>query len=159
MEKTAAKSLGDFIVNAHELRILKLQWNKIHSEGAVHLLENLSLSTTIRNLDLSWNVLGSKNQKQTQDIMTSLAKVVNGGVLRHLDISYNSFKLEDCKYFGDLIRNNETLYGLHMHGNQWMVDTYGVVRTDKKYSPENYGKDNLIGYHNNDGRTVQIHEK
>jgi hypothetical protein len=40
-----------------------------------------------------------------------------------------------------------------------MVDTYGVVRTDKKYNPQNYGKDNFIGYHSSDGRSVQINEK
>lgn len=95
MEKNAAKSLGDFIMNAHDLRILKLQWNKIHSDGAIHLFENLSQSATIRNLDLSWNMMGSNNGKQTQDLMTSLAKVVNGEMLRHLDISYNSLKLND----------------------------------------------------------------
>lgn len=118
MEKSAAISLGDFVLNAHDLRILKLQWNKIHSEGAVHLCENLAHSATLRNLDLSWNMLGTKGTKKTQDFVHALAKVVNGGMLRHLDISYNSIKLEECSLFGDLIRTNETLYGLHMHGNQ-----------------------------------------
>ena len=152
MEKNSAISLGDFAINAHDLRILKLQWNKIHSEGAIHLCENLAHSATIRNLDLSWNMLGTKGTKKTQEFIHALGKVVNSGMLRHLDISYNSIKLEECKLFGDLIRNNETLYGLHMHGNQWMVDTYGVVRTEKKYNPESYGKDNFIGYHSNDGK-------
>lgn len=40
-----------------------------------------------------------------------------------------------------------------------MVDTYGVVRTDKRYDIKNYGKDNFIGYHNVDGKSVLIKEK
>lgn len=95
MERKAANSLGDFIVNAHDLKILKLQWNKIHSEGAIHLFDSLSQSVTIRNIDLSWNMMGSNSGKHTQEMMTSLAKVVNAGALRHLDISYNSLKLND----------------------------------------------------------------
>lgn len=40
-----------------------------------------------------------------------------------------------------------------------MVDTYGVVRVDKKYNPESYGKDNFIGYNSCDGKSVLIKEK
>jgi len=39
-----------------------------------------------------------------------------------------------------------------------MVDTYGVVRTDKKYDIQSYGKDNFIGYHSIDGKSVLIKE-
>lgn len=46
-----------------------------------------------------------------------------------------------------------------MHGNYCMVDTFGVVRVDKKYEPNNYGRDNYIGYHSSDGKSVQIKEK
>ena len=40
-----------------------------------------------------------------------------------------------------------------------MVDTFGIVRTDNKFNIQNYGKDNFIGYHSVDGKSVLIKEK
>lgn len=94
MEGEASKALGEFINNASNLKILKLQWNKIQGEGAIHLLSCIGNSKSIRNLDISWNILGSKGPK-TEELITALAGVVNKGVLRHLDISYNSIKHEE----------------------------------------------------------------
>lgn len=104
-------------------------------------------------------MMGAKGNKKLEELVRALAKIVNAESIKHLDISYNSFKEQECKLFGELIRDNNTLYGLHMHGNQCMVDTYGVVRTDKKFCPEDYGKDNYIGYHSSDGKSVQIKDR
>ena len=37
-----------------------------------------------------------------------------------------------------------------MQGNQCMVDTFGVIRVDKKHETNDYGRDNYIGYHSSD---------
>jgi NLR family CARD domain-containing protein 3 len=152
-------SLGDFVRQSNTLQSLWLQWNKIFNKGGIYLCEWIAENTAIKNLDLSWNMMGSKENKNSEALIVALTKIVNAGSLIHLDISYNSFKKVGWALFGELIRNNNTLYGLHMQGNQWMVDTYGVVRTEKKYNPEEYGKTNWIGYHSTDGRSVQIKEK
>ena len=141
------------------LQILMLQWNKIQKDGAVTLFNCLAINQSVKNLDLSWNMLGTKDAKKNEEVATALANFLNTGTLKHLDISYNSIKEKDCETFGQLIRENQTLFGLHMHGNECMVDTYGVVRTGKRFNVKNYGKDNFIGYHSTDGKSVQIKEK
>jgi len=87
-------SLGEYVRDASKLKILRLQWNKIHSKGASFLFENLSQNSSIKNLDISWNMLGAK-EPQSEEVMTSLAKMVNAEFLSHLDISYNSIKSKD----------------------------------------------------------------
>jgi Ran GTPase-activating protein (RanGAP) involved in mRNA processing and transport len=152
-------ALGDFVKHCGNLRSLRLQWNKITPKGGVHLCERIAENKSIKNLDMSWNMMGVNKTKHTEELMHALAKIVNAESLMHLDISYNSFKLPECALFGELIRDNNTLYGLHMQGNQCMVDTYGVVRVDKRHNPGDYGKTNCIGYHSTDGRSVQIKEQ
>lgn len=153
------KSLGEFVQINDYIKILRLQWNKIHSEGASFLFDAVANNTSLKNLDVSWNMLGTKELKKNEKVITSMAAMVNSGTLAHLDISYNSLKQKECTMFGDLIRDNTSLFGLHMQGNACMVDTYGVVRTDKRYDIQNYGKDNLIGYHSIDGKSVHIKDK
>ena len=96
---------------------MRLQWNKIHSEGAISLFDNIAKNQSLKNLDVSWNMLGSKETKRNLEVVTSLAKIVNSNSLAHLDISYNSLKMEECAKFGELIRENNSLFGLHMQGN------------------------------------------
>lgn len=61
-----------------------------------------------------------------------MAEAVNKGLLKHLDISYNSMDKEECKKFGELIHDNHSLWGLHIMGNECLMDSMGFVRTEYK---------------------------
>jgi hypothetical protein len=96
LETAGCTSLGEFIRHeANELKILCLQWNKIHSDGAICLFDAISHNNSIKNLDLSWNMLGTKDNKKNAEVMQKLADIVNAGSLKHLDISYNSLKCKE----------------------------------------------------------------
>jgi hypothetical protein len=78
LEQTACRSLGDFIRHeASELIILRLQWNRIHSDGAIYLFDAICNNTSIKNFDVSWNMLGTKNYKKNAEVMLKLANLVN----------------------------------------------------------------------------------
>lgn len=61
-----------------------------------------------------------------------MGEAVNKGILRHLDLSYNSMDKNECEIFGKLIENNHTLWGLHMMGNECVVDSLGFIRAGVK---------------------------
>ena len=61
-----------------------------------------------------------------------MGEACNNGILRHVDISYNSMNELDCEKFGETIKENHTLWGLHMMGNDCIVDSMGYVRTKIK---------------------------
>ena len=41
--------------------------------------------------------------------------------LIHVDLSHNNFKTYDCKVIEDGLKENHTIYGIHMVGNE--IDT------------------------------------
>lgn len=38
----------------------------------------------------------------------------------------------ECEKFGETIHDNHTLWGLHMMGNDCILDSMGFIRTDVK---------------------------
>lgn len=75
------------------------------------------------NLDLSWNALG-RNPR----IATTIGNYLAGNKsLRHLDLSYNFFTLEQVKTIGTGLASNQTLLGLHMHGAPCKFDSKGFL--------------------------------
>ena len=94
MDYNACISLGDYILGADYLKIMHLQWNKIHADGAVKLFEAISQNHSIRNIDLSWNMIGVKGKNNNETAEAAIANAINAGVIKHLDISYNSLNTE-----------------------------------------------------------------
>lgn len=113
-----------FEVNLH-LKIVKLSWNKIRGKGGVMLAEALKDNRRIAYLDMSFNQMGTLKNREFGEKM---GEAVNKGILRHLDLSYNSMDKNECEVFGEKIKNNHTLWGLHMLGNDCLVDSMGFVR-------------------------------
>jgi hypothetical protein len=66
--------------------------------------------------------------KRNGEFGTKMGEAVNKGILRHLDISYNSMDILECEKFAEAIHDNHTLWGLHMMGNDCIVDSMGFVR-------------------------------
>lgn len=55
--------------------------------------------------------------------------------LLHLDISFNGFTAEDMTVIGDGLRENHSLFGCHVGGNNAKMDSLGFINPlviDKK---------------------------
>ena len=61
-----------------------------------------------------------------------MAETCNSGYLVHIDLSDTSMDANECKIFGETIKENHTLWGLHMMGNDCYVNSMGFVRNDIK---------------------------
>jgi hypothetical protein len=79
--------------------------------------------------DGSFNLFGGK---RNGEFGIKMGEACNKGILRHLDISYNSMDKNECDKFGETIHDNHTLWGLHMMGNDCLVDSMGFIRTGLK---------------------------
>jgi hypothetical protein len=75
--------------------------------------------------DGSFNMLGNK---RNGEFGQKMADAVNRGALKHLDISYNSLDKIECEVFGKGIIDNHTLWGLHILGNECIIDSMGFIR-------------------------------
>jgi len=47
--------------------------------------------------------------------------------LRHLDISYNKFTMEEIELIGEGLKANHTILGIHVEGNQGYYDHKGYL--------------------------------
>ena len=62
--------------------------------------------------------------------MKSLANIfLECDSLYHLDLSYNSLSASDCEVFGEALKSNRSLFGLHLAGNGAYLDDIGMVRS------------------------------
>jgi hypothetical protein len=66
--------------------------------------------------------------KRNGEFGLKMGETVNKGFLKHLDISYNSMDKDECAIFGKTIIDNHTLWGLHMLGNECVVDSMNFIR-------------------------------
>lgn len=71
-------------------------------------------------------------QKRNGTFAIKMAEACNNGFLRHVDLSYNSMDANECQIFGEAIKENHTVWGLHMMGNDCIIDSFGFVRPKAK---------------------------
>ena len=124
-----AVALGEFLAGHYHLRTFKVGRNQIRGRGGIALAEALKDNLHIMFFDGSFNQFGVK---RNGEFALKMAEAVNKGTLRHLDLSYNSMDKAECERFGQLIHDNHSLWGLHMMGNECLVDSMGFVRTQFK---------------------------
>jgi len=131
-------ALGKFLANSSKARSLDLHWNMLHGVGAHGffrgLKENCEGVGTLRLLNVAWNRLGSgvqadsarkKDATQSARLLSSIFR--EGQSLLHLDLSYNNINAEDCMILAQALRDNHTLFGIHLIGNEAAVDDLGFV--------------------------------
>lgn len=103
--------------------------------------------------DGAFNLFGVK---RNGEFGIKMGEACNKGILRHVDLSYNSMDKNECEKFGETIKDNHTLWGLHMMGNECVLDSLGFVRTSFKnkvqtrdilYSPLKDGNNFLNAIH------------
>jgi hypothetical protein len=120
---------------AMHLKELDLSWNEIQSKGAVALINAIGENSSLLKLDISWNAIGTKSEATravAQALSTCLAK---NSTLIHIDLSQNQLSAADCGIISEGLKNNHTLLGLHMTGNQGSVDCYGNLVPDVELWP------------------------
>jgi len=75
-------------------------------------------------------------KKVTEDYTLSAYKwskmLAKNEKLLHLDISFNGFKAPDMEIIGEGLKENRTLLGLHVIGNEGNVDSLGFVHASKE---------------------------
>lgn len=129
----ARNNLGYFSANALKemlrensyLKRLDLHWNNFRTLGALELLKGLADNSGLLELDVSWNSLG---RDSSLEVAQSLGKALKDNTdLIHLDISFNYFSKAEIEIFGSLIKDNHTLIGLHVLGNDCTLDSKGFV--------------------------------
>ncbi len=49
-----------------------------------------------------------------------------------MDLSYNSLDKKACEELGKAIHDNHTLWGLHLLGNECILDSMGFIRPGRK---------------------------
>ena len=124
-----ACSIAEFISVHYHLLTVKVSWNKIKSKGGIAIAEALKENQRVVVFDGSFNLFGVK---RNGEFGLKMGEAVNKGVLRHLDISYNSMDKLECEKFAETIHDNHSLWGLHIMGNECVLDSMGFVRTTFK---------------------------
>lgn len=112
------KALAELVACLKNLEIFNVSWNKIRW-GGISLAEGLKDNKTLKSVDLSWNSMGSK---KNGEFGLKIGEAANAGTITHLDLSYNSMDKNECRIFGETIQDNHSLWGLHMIGNDCLVD-------------------------------------
>lgn len=135
------KQLEPMITSCVELREIYLGWNKISGEGAQSILDAVRKNGRIRVLDLSKNAVGLKKAKFLE-YFGKFVKTCNEKNLLHLDLSQNLFPWEDGRVFQQFLKYNQSIYGLHVNGHGWFVNSRGFLKLGKEgkveYNQLNY---------------------
>ena len=147
------KLLGEFVTNAYSLEKVNLKWNIISAKGVIPLLEGLYLGRSCKNLNLAYNWL---SRGESLEFIEALIKNIDQNLV-HLDLSQNNLSALTCSQIGELIKDNHSLYGIHMHGNNWYVDGFGFIRVDYFERQFQYSKNIVISPKSWSGFSPAIH--
>jgi len=91
---------------------------------------------------MSWNKIGTNSE-----IFKKFASNISGNdSLHHLDISHNHIGKNEIEELGKSIKNNQSLIGLHLSGNEGNIDGCGYVKsTDDNISVMNTFNERGLG--------------
>ena len=118
--------LADMLDYNNYVESLDLQWNFIRASEAILFFQALKNNCGIKILDLSWNSMGHDGILKS---IKMIAEALGGNeVLQHLDLSNNTFSLQDCNLIAEQLKNNHTIRGLHFEGNHGKVDSLGFIQ-------------------------------
>ena len=183
LEDEGTISLSSSLLCLPQLQTLNLSWNQIRSRGAISLFSSLEqavvvgkdrgIKVDLKELDLSWNSMGSGNSSSSSKSGGSKSSKSGSGSgavedilghylstntsLTHLDLSHNQLTSTQCGRLGDLLVDNHTLYGLHIEGNQGTNNTYGELKGDSNPWPVDTPHTHLQGGGSGSGSNSKIH--
>ncbi|KAL4497331.1 hypothetical protein ABPG72_011266 [Tetrahymena utriculariae] len=124
--------LKQFLEASDSLSELYMHWNKLTSIAGCQIADALKLNNNLMVLDLSFNGLGSHFGLNSKMCGKSLIESLNRqkSNMRHLDISYNNFTVEEGRIIQEAIKGNDGIIGFHFEGNcndMFYVDSRGFL--------------------------------
>lgn len=127
-----ASAIGGLLISVAKLESLDLHWNSISGSGALDLaqglLDNCEVSASLRSLDLSWNPIGKGPWSEVEATCRTLARYfASTKVLSHLDISSCYFSASLCEILATGLKENSSILGLHVLGNEAHLGPSGDV--------------------------------
>lgn len=121
----AAQAVANLLSCNSTVKYLDLHWNNIRGPESVSIFKALASNRTIKVLDMSWNSMGNN---YTLELASAVSEAFSANKrLAHFDISYNYFNIKECKIIGKGLKNNHSLYGLHILGNDCAIDSRGFI--------------------------------
>ena len=93
IQDRGACSLADFIAVHYHLKTFRIGWNKIKGKGGIAIADALKDNQRIVLFDGSFNLFG---QRRSGEFGQKMGEAINKGLLRHVDISYNSMDKAEC---------------------------------------------------------------
>ena len=116
-----------FFEHNSTLREFYIGWNLITAIGGNKIFNLLADNDSIVVLDLSYNSIGKCRSTLKRDTITMTqmfgAFFKQNERILHLDISNNSFTLEQSLEISTLLNLNKTIVGFHFEGNYGYVDS------------------------------------
>jgi len=140
---STGKILGHLLASHISLKSLDISHNALHGLGAYDffqgVLENDSKGS-LHYLWMAWNALGRENITKIIQLFSTIIRTCT--TLFHVDLSYNDLRAIDLEILALALSENNTLWGLHMDGNQASIDYDGSLlpfTTEIKGEEYHYG--------------------
>lgn len=120
--------LGELIAGHSQLTRISLRRNRITGPGMAALfrgiLENVRNGGQLADVDVAWNPMASDGLPAAK----AMAQVFQeSATLYHCDLSYCQLDFAACAGLGEGLRDNHSLYGLHVVGNSATMDADGFL--------------------------------
>ncbi|CAE7487860.1 Nlrc3, partial [Symbiodinium pilosum] len=95
------------------------------------ILENARRGGQLADVDVAWNPLAQDGPVAAKAISTVFRE---SATLYHCDLSYCCMDAASCALLGEGLRDNHSLYGLHIVGNAATMDADGFLTPQKNCS-------------------------
>ncbi|CAE7949319.1 LRRC74A, partial [Symbiodinium sp. KB8] len=121
-------ALGELIAGHGNVTRLSLRRNRLAGFGMAALfngiLENAHRGGQLADVDVAWNPLAQDGPLAAKAIATVFRE---SATLYHCDLSYCCLDSASCALLGEGLRDNHSLYGLHVVGNAATMDADGFL--------------------------------
>lgn len=122
---SSIQALAEMMKYNNSIQYLDLHWNCLGVAGSSEFLEALGSNDGIVYLDLSYNSFGRKGDLTSAQ---ALAKMFSANqYLQHVDLSNNYLSKKECEIIGEGLKDNHLVFGIHMQGNDCVVDSKGYL--------------------------------
>jgi NLR family CARD domain-containing protein 3 len=122
----STKALAEMLKYNQTLKYLDLHWNCIGiSSGGTEFLEGLGSNDCLLHVDLSYNSFGRSDGLATAQAFAKTFSM--NQFLQHVDLSNNYFNKKESEVIGEGLKDNHMIFGLHMQGNDCVIDSKGYV--------------------------------